>query len=98
MEEKVEANITSSYAEEQQEQFVKVVLAGTGAKGECPATHIKIEAKNTNDFQKFQAFLHMFEWLDYTMRKRDTTLSDMIYEGMKALYDKEKGAEDGKNN
>lgn len=89
----MEEKAFGTYAEEQHEQYVKVILGGTGPKGDNPATSIKIVSENTNDFQKLQALIHMFEWLNDIIKKKESTLSDMLFVCLQACYEKEMGNE-----
>jgi NADH dehydrogenase FAD-containing subunit len=86
MEDKVIANVSSSYAEDQNEQYIKISFTGTGKDGTEPATGLHMHADNINTMHKIQAAVYLWEHISEYLKKNDDSATDMITNCLLAKY------------
>lgn len=82
----VKGDVSSSYHENQEEQFIKVSFEGTGPTGNEPARHIKVESRNMNFMHKVQGVIYLLEWVSEYAKKNDDTLTDMLSSCLMSKY------------
>lgn len=86
MEDKVIADVSSSYAENQNEQYIKISFTGTGKDGSEPATGIHVHAANINLMHKIQAAVHLWENISGYLKDNDDSITDMLSHCLQARY------------
>ena len=99
MEDKVIADVSSSYAESQNEQYIKISFTGTGKDGSEPARGIHVHAANINLMHKIQAAVHLWEHISGYLKDNDDSATDMLSHCLQARYKElmEKEEKDEKN-
>lgn len=86
MEDKVIADVSSSYAENQNEQYIKISFTGTGKDGSEPATGMHVHAANINLMHKIQAAVHLWEHISGYLKENDDSVTDMLSHCLQARY------------
>ena len=86
MENKVIADVSSSYAENQNEQYITISFTGTGKDGSEPARGIHVHAANINLMHKIQAAVHLWEHISGYLKENEDSSTDMISHCLQSRY------------
>lgn len=96
MEDKVIADVSSSYDENQNEQYITISFTGTGKDGTEPARGIHVHASNISLMHKIQAAVHLWDNISEYLNENEDSPTDMLTHCLQARY-KELVEKDEKN-